>query len=200
MVNSEEGYQNLRRFLFGDTRIEASLVGHRLPDDDDLVWQAETRLSVRGLPVVMHERLAAHWCPVQLDPPTAGTGADDDSVPLAATFLNSRLRQTTGEPMRFILMLRLLSLRERRGILSLGDHIERTADFSDTLVIDVGTSLPGLRIPCGSRAALAAASTSKAGPSASATKRLRLSPTPWWCDSVPPPASAARVPASQAAR
>ncbi|MGV9240243.1 hypothetical protein ACWDN9_29535, partial [Streptomyces nigra] len=58
---------------------------------------------------------------------------------LAATFLNSRLRQTTGEPMRFVLMLRLLSLRERRGILSLGDHIERTADFSDTLVIDVGT-------------------------------------------------------------
>ncbi|MFJ3286999.1 MULTISPECIES: esterase/lipase family protein [unclassified Streptomyces] len=136
MVNSEEGYQNLRRFLFGDTRIEASLVGHRLPDDDDLVWQAETRLSVRGLPVVMHERLAAHWCPVQLDPPADGTEA---AVPLATTFLNSGLRPAAGGPMRFILMLRLLSLREHRGILSLGDHIERTADFSDTLVIDVGT-------------------------------------------------------------
>ncbi|MEU6532008.1 alpha/beta fold hydrolase [Streptomyces sp. NPDC046928] len=136
MVNSEEGYQNLRRFLFGDTRIEASLVGYRLPGDDDLVWQAETRLSVRGLPVVMHERLAAHWCPVQLDRPTAGTEA---GVPLASTFLNSGLRPAADGPMRFILMLRLLSLREHRGILSLGDHIERAADFSDTLVIDVGT-------------------------------------------------------------
>ncbi|MFI6013945.1 esterase/lipase family protein [Streptomyces sp. NPDC051243] len=140
MVNSEEGYQNLRRFLFGDTRIEASLVGHRLPDDDDLVWQAEARLSVRGLPVVMHQRLATHWCPIQLDGHRDGQEA---SVSLATTFLNSGLRTTTDEPMRFILDLRLISLRERGGILGLGDHLEQTADFSDTLVIDVGTPQAG---------------------------------------------------------
>ena len=40
-------------------------------------------------------------------------------------------------------------------------------------------SLPGLRMPFGSRRVLSAASTSKAGPSASRTKRDRLSPTPW---------------------
>ncbi|MDC0768314.1 esterase/lipase family protein [Streptomyces sp. HD] len=137
MVNSEEGYQNLRRFLFGDTRIEASLVGYRLPDDDDIVWQAESRLSVRGLPVMMHERLAAHWCPIQLDGRRAG---EDASVSLATTFLNSGLRAPTAtdEPMRFILDLRLISLRERGGFLGLGDHLEQSADFSDTLVIDVG--------------------------------------------------------------
>lgn len=135
MVNSEEGYQNLRRFLFGDTRIEASLVGHRLPRDEDLVWQAEAKLSVRGLPVVMHERLAAHWCPIQLAPPPDGKEAP---VTLATTFLNSRLRASKEGPMRFILDLRLISLRERRGILNLGDHIEQSADFADTLVIDVG--------------------------------------------------------------
>ncbi|MET9828797.1 alpha/beta fold hydrolase [Streptomyces sp. NPDC006385] len=140
MVNSEEGYQNLRRFLFGDTRIEASLVDYRLPGGDGLVWQAEVRLSVRGLPVVMHERLAAHWCPIQLDPPVDGGEA---SVSLATTFLNSGLRAATDEPMRFILELRLISLRERRGILSLGDHLEQSADFSDTLVIDVGTPEAG---------------------------------------------------------
>ena len=39
-------------------------------------------------------------------------------------------------------------------------------------------SLPGLRIPCGSRAALAAASTPNASPSASRANRARLSPTP----------------------
>ncbi|MFE5815109.1 esterase/lipase family protein [Streptomyces sp. NPDC056479] len=136
MVNSEEGYQNLRRFLFGDTRVEASLVDYRLPADDDLVWQAETRLSVRGLPVVMHERLAAHWSPLQLDPPPDG---QEVSVPLATTFLNSGLRAETDEPMRFILQLRLISLREQGGFFNLFDHLEQTADFADTLVIDVGT-------------------------------------------------------------
>ncbi|MEV8463639.1 MULTISPECIES: esterase/lipase family protein [Streptomyces] len=135
MVNSEEGYQNLRRFLFGDTRIEACLADYRLPDDEDLVWQAEVRLSVRGLPVVMHERLAEHWCPVQLDPPVEGQQAWKQ---LATTFLNSGLRASSDEPMRFILDLRLLSLREHHGFLNLGDHIEQSADFSDTLVIDVG--------------------------------------------------------------
>ncbi len=140
MVNSEEGYQNLRRFLFGDTRIEASLVDHRLPGGDDVVWQAEVRLSVRGLPVVMHERLAAHWSPIQLEPPADGAEA---SVSLATTFLNSGLRASPDEPMRFVLDLRLISLRERRGILSLGDHLEQSADFSDTLVIDVGTPEAG---------------------------------------------------------
>ncbi|MFG1666408.1 esterase/lipase family protein [Streptomyces sp. Y7] len=136
MVNSEEGYQNLRRFLFGDTRVEASLVGYRLPGDDDLVWQAETRLSVRGLPVAMHERNAAQWSPIQLDPPPDGQEA---SVPLATTFLNSGLRAAEGEPMRFSLDLRLISLREVGGILNLFDHLEQSADFADILVIDVGT-------------------------------------------------------------
>ncbi|MFI7409992.1 esterase/lipase family protein [Streptomyces sp. NPDC049627] len=140
MVNSEEGYQNLRRFLFGDTRIEASLVDYRLPDDDDLVWQAETRLSVRGLPVVTHEQLAAHWCPIQLDTAKDGPGA---SVPLATTFLNSGLRPAEDESMRFMLDLRVISLRERHGILHLGDHLEQSADFADTLVIDVGTPQAG---------------------------------------------------------
>ncbi|MFF7166552.1 esterase/lipase family protein [Streptomyces sp. NPDC008086] len=146
MVNSEEGYQNLRRFLFGDTRIEASLVDYRLRREGGLVWQGETRLSVRGLPVVMHQRLAAHWCPIQLDVAPDGPDASASApaaVSLATTFLNSALRQSEGVPMRFILGLRIISLRERHGILDLGDHLEQTADFSDTLVIDVGTPEAG---------------------------------------------------------
>ncbi|QOV38737.1 alpha/beta fold hydrolase [Streptomyces ferrugineus] len=144
IVNSEEGYQNLRRFLFGDTRVQASLVDYRLSGDDDVVWQAEARLSVRGLPVVLHERLAAHWCPFQLDARRAG---QDASVPLATTFLNSDLRTETDEPMRFILQLRLISLREKDGVFGLFDHLEQTADFADTLVIDVGPrdADPGVR-------------------------------------------------------
>ncbi len=55
LVNSEEGYQNLRRFLFGNCRAEAALVGVRLPQWPDTVWQAEVRLSVRG-PADRHAR------------------------------------------------------------------------------------------------------------------------------------------------
>ncbi|HUO41123.1 MAG TPA: alpha/beta hydrolase, partial [Mycobacterium sp.] len=57
-VNSEEGYQNLRRFLFGRWQVRVDLAG--LPAYGDLpntqpavFWQADMRLSVRGLPVVL---------------------------------------------------------------------------------------------------------------------------------------------------
>jgi hypothetical protein len=48
IVNSEEGYQNLRRFLFGDLRIAVDLVGVDPPDGgDDVKWQLEAALSIR---------------------------------------------------------------------------------------------------------------------------------------------------------
>lgn len=143
LVNSEEGYQNLRRFLFGDRKVEAALVNHQLASGDGVTWQAEVQLSVRGLPIVMHEQLASHWCPVQLsaqqadDPP-------DGSVPLATTFLCGDLSRPPGaETMRYALHVRILSLRERNGFLSFGDHLERTADFDDILVVDIGTADSG---------------------------------------------------------
>lgn len=139
MVNSEEGYQNLRRFLFGDLRVDAELTGHRLPRPD-LTWQAEVRLMVRGLPVVLHERLAAHWCPLQLSAP--GTDGTDDGggVRLATTFLSRSLPRPDGDTLRFSLQLRIFSLREEHGFFSFLDHLEQTCDFDDTLVVDVGAS------------------------------------------------------------
>jgi hypothetical protein len=69
-VNSEEGYQNLRRFLFGTRKATAELVGAHLPaatGADVLdVWQAEVRVSIRGLPVLLSEQTAAHYCPIEL--------------------------------------------------------------------------------------------------------------------------------------
>ncbi|MFJ7072861.1 esterase/lipase family protein [Streptomyces sp. NPDC098781] len=188
MVNSEEGYQNLRRFLFGDTRVEASLVGFRLSGDDDLVWQAEASLSVRGLPVVMHERLAGHWCPIQLDTPPDGQEA---SVSLATTFLNSGLRAVTDEPMRFILDLRIISLREKGGIFDLFDHLEQTADLADTLVIDIGTPQagPGIWATWNSEIEGAIRDHSVAG-----APRADEDPTPdRWAAHIPLPATAARL-------
>ncbi|MFA9431677.1 esterase/lipase family protein [Egicoccus sp. AB-alg2] len=137
LVNSEEGYQNLRRFLFGDLAVQADLLHLKLPHDDpEVVWQAETRLSVRGLPIAMHEQLAAHHCPIQLgQPEVAGTA--DRPVPLVTTYLSSRASRPT-ETMRYILQVRILSLRQRRGAFQFFDHLEQAADFDDVLVVDVG--------------------------------------------------------------
>jgi hypothetical protein len=62
MVNSEEGYQNLRRFLFGDLQVQVELVGLDVQgrEDDDTIWQLETSLAIRGLPVLVHESFIDH--------------------------------------------------------------------------------------------------------------------------------------------
>ncbi|MFF3405244.1 hypothetical protein ACFYW8_03315 [Streptomyces sp. NPDC002742] len=146
LVNSEEGYQNLRRFLFGDRKVEAALVGTHLPQRSDTTWQAEVRLSVRGLQIATHERTSAQWCPIQLQGAMAGAAeappdstADGEAcVPLVRTFLNSSLRAGGSDTMRYALHLRILSLHRRDGLLSFNDHLEQVADFDDILVIDVG--------------------------------------------------------------
>ena len=61
IVNSEEGYQNLQRFLFGDTSVEIRLAGVRLKDslrgDPDLRYMLiETTVLIRGEEVVMTDQ------------------------------------------------------------------------------------------------------------------------------------------------
>jgi hypothetical protein len=140
VVNSEEGYQNLRRFLFGDLEVQADLVGHRQSADagrHDLVWQAEVRLSIRGLSIVMHEQTSDHWCPVQLSIPRT-EDTPDTPQPLVTTFLSSALAPASDVPVRYALHLKVLSLSERDGIFHFGNHLERVADVDDILIVDVG--------------------------------------------------------------
>ncbi|MEV6352694.1 alpha/beta fold hydrolase [Streptomyces hydrogenans] len=149
LVNSEEGYQNLRRFLFGDLKVESALVRFRLPEERNTSWQAEVGLSIRGLQVVMHERTGDQWCPIQLGD-DARSGVDGDgAVPLVSTFLCENLASPNGAgALRYALHLRVLSLRERdNGFLDFRDHIERTADFDDILIVDVSGDggVPALR-------------------------------------------------------
>ena len=140
VVNSEEGYQNLRRFLFGDLQVQADLVGHRQPPNsarDDLVWQAEVRLSIRGVSIVMHEQTADHWCPIQLSIPST-EDTPDTPQPLVTTFLSRKLAPGSDVPIRYALHLKILSLEERHGIFHFGHHLERVADLDDILIVDVG--------------------------------------------------------------
>ncbi len=142
-VNSEEGFQNLRRFLFGDLEVIVELHDLDLPGspDDGLVWQLETRLAIRGLPILMHEQTTEHHCPVQVEHRRT-KDTPDTPVPLLTTFLWTALHRPRvdgqeASTLRHGLTLRLISLREDDGILGFGDHLEQTADFGDTLVVDV---------------------------------------------------------------
>jgi hypothetical protein len=141
LVNSEEGFQNLRRFLFGDLEVVVELHDLDLPGtpDDGLVWQLETRLAIRGLPILMHEQTTEHHCPVQVEH-RRNRDTPDTPVPLLTTFLStelSRPRNGGDQILRQALTLRLISLEVHDGILGLDDHLEQTADFGDTLVVDV---------------------------------------------------------------
>lgn len=85
----------------------------------------------------MHEQVAAHHCPIQLEHSRSADTADRP-VPLVTTFLLSNApRPVESETMRYMLQLRVISIRERNGIFWFGDHIEQSADFDDMLVVDV---------------------------------------------------------------
>jgi hypothetical protein len=151
MVNSEEGYQNLRRFLFGDLRVRADLVGLDVvgDEDDDTVWQLDAALAIRGLPVLVHEQTAAHQCPVQIERRRVDDTVDTP-VPLLTTFLSSSaprpLDPQTGRELprlRHALTLRLISLRQHDGLLSFTNHLEQTEDWHDTLVVDIVAGTEG---------------------------------------------------------
>jgi hypothetical protein len=165
-VNSEEGYQNLHRFLFGNRRAKVYLHNLQLPtpDKDDVahditdVWQAELRLSIRGLPVVVSEQVAAHFCPIQLGAAAAPRPADspDTPVPLTAVFLlapdrDTGRRDATGQLVsprcRYTLHLTVLHLQQRHGAWYFNKITETAADWDDILLVDVG---PGVGDPAGS--------------------------------------------------
>jgi len=161
-VNSEEGYQNLRRFLFGRWQVEASLTGLPTAVPTGGVWQADMRLAIRGLSVVMSEQLAAHWCPIQLtDELQAQLSAGASGVTILRTFLMDPTRAIGQDPRsttppgtghddlrhqgraRHALTLRIYALDERAGIFHFNEHLEQVPDWSDTLIVDVGPGLDG---------------------------------------------------------
>lgn len=155
IVNSEEGYQNLRRFLFGDLLVRVELTGVDVvgDQDDDLVWQLETSLAIRGLPVLVHEQTAGHHCPIQIERRTV-EDSTDTPLPLLTTFLSTSILRPedpeTGRPLemlRHALKIRLLSQRLRDGLFSFRDHLEQTEDWQDILVVDIVPAAVASQLP-----------------------------------------------------
>jgi hypothetical protein len=144
LVNSEEVYQNLKRFLFGTLRVEIELAGLDRTLLDDRVWQADTRLAIREVPVLMHEQTAEHHCPVDLNQESKNEGTARDEamapVPLVTIFLAPDPRKDTC---RYALTLGVTSLKEQGGWFGFGGHLEKTADWEDALVVDITITKEG---------------------------------------------------------
>ncbi len=148
IVNSEEGYQNLRRFMFGRYQVAIRFAGLDIASTDadatgageSAAWQADLRMSVRGLPVVMDEKLAAHYCPIQLTGELASQAGPDGLVPLTDVFLLAPGAGPGPTPSRcrFALQLRVFRVLEREGLFDFTNHLEQAADWDDMLVADIG--------------------------------------------------------------
>ena len=144
IVNSEEGYQNLQRFLFGDLEVKVELHGLSISGSsaDNLKFQLDVGVAIRGLPCLVHEQSAAHYCPVQIERHKHSDTVDTPK-PLLTTFLSSKApRPQSGHgeappAMRYTVKLRLLSVREVDGLFFFNDHLEQTEDWQDALLVDI---------------------------------------------------------------
>jgi len=95
VVNSEEGYQNLQRFLFGDTSVRIALEKVRLADslrdDDELLYLLlETQVIIRGGDVVMTDQREEHGSAIRVKPKDLERGEET----LFRTYLMRSMRPT----------------------------------------------------------------------------------------------------------
>lgn len=158
-VNSEEGYQNLRRFLFGRWQVRIDLIGlpsHAEVEQDvrPATWQADVRLSVRGLSVVLSEQRADQYTPIQLNAELQQRrDSPDHPVPLLTTFLFEQTTASGAMPapgeedaarhhgrVRYSLTLRVVKLPHQGNIFDFTEHLEQVPDWADTAIFDVGPS------------------------------------------------------------
>ncbi|RVU38650.1 hypothetical protein EOI86_05075 [Hwanghaeella grinnelliae] len=79
IVNSEEGYQNLKRFLFGDLRVDVKLLVDEITLPKEIMeevdgnlsrvkaaYNIETSAKIRGLNVALSERMVRHGSAIRL--------------------------------------------------------------------------------------------------------------------------------------
>jgi hypothetical protein len=133
LVNSEEGYQNLQRFLFGNLKVALNLANLDLDTSDGTVWQADVALAIRKVPVLMHYQSARTHCPVILNEENRDTPLRP--VPLVTAFLMPK--EAFEGPRRYTLDLRVYAVQESGGFILFGSHLEQVADWQDTLIMDV---------------------------------------------------------------
>jgi len=133
LVNSEEVYQNLKRFLLGSLRVQIEIDGLDPQKLKGRIWQADTWLAIRKLPVLIHEQTADHFCPVDLNAEAKDQAGPTSPIPLITMFLAPGQLMTC----RYALSLNVTSLKEESGWFGFHDHLEKIADWEDSLVLDL---------------------------------------------------------------
>jgi hypothetical protein len=159
VVNSEEGYQNLRRFLFGDIRVDitlriddislpasvekAKLEGHQVRAS----YHAETAVRVRGARWDLHRRSvvdsSAHFIPYERI-------KEKKPVYLYTGYLSKQSRVKRRGPMGFTLDLGILVPEyevDRKW--RLDDHYEGGYLFRDKINFDLSTTGDSLVLKVG---------------------------------------------------
>ncbi len=153
IVNSEEGYQNLVRFLFGDVRVDGILKVDELelPTRVEKAWKAGKRvrasyhfevvLRPRGARYDLHRRTTDEGSAIfrkfdeMLMPEKAGLDAPRQPF-LFSTFLSARYRTKKSGALVFSIDLRaLVPEYEVDGFLWLDEHIEGSHLYRDTITI-----------------------------------------------------------------
>ncbi|MEH2190392.1 MAG: alpha/beta hydrolase [Nostoc sp.] len=132
ILNSEEGYQNLQRFLFGDIQVKLSLSNVELQDRDNNFYQLETRVALRGLPIPIYEQAIAHYCPI-----TQELTRIDKPIPLFTAFLIPRNSASDNNVCRYALRLALHSFTKKETNWLRDSHLDQVPLWSDYLITDV---------------------------------------------------------------
>jgi hypothetical protein len=159
IVNSEEGYQNLRRFLFGDVRVDITLSiddislpaaiekekekGHQVRAS----YHAETAVRVRGARWDLHRRSvadsSAHFIPYKRI-------EDKKPVYLYTGFLSKQSRVKRRGPLGFTMDLGIMVPEyevDRKW--RLDQHFEGGYIFRDKINFDLSTTGDSLVLKCG---------------------------------------------------
>jgi hypothetical protein len=131
IVNSFETYENVRRFLFGDTRVRLWLEQIELkleePDEDVTeLFDFEFSLSVRGTNVFLHQRTQTP-CENAMRLRRADLAKEKNRLHLHTGFLDARLRAPDARNFsHFLLAFRVTQHRVEKGFLFDRQYPERT--------------------------------------------------------------------------
>ena len=146
IVNSEEGYQNLQRFLFGDTRVtlalagvEAELPAHR-GGELEASYHVELTALVRGLTVPIHRRTVENESALFRSQEQL-TGRE--TVLFAGFLSRSQIVKAGRRSLGFSLALRIVPQYHLRKRLARDDHYEGAALFDDQLLLEVTPKADG---------------------------------------------------------
>jgi hypothetical protein len=138
IVNSYESFENLHRFLFGDTRASVALENIEVktppPAGVAQFYDFEILVTIRNTTVFLHRR--------EQDPCENAIRYDRSAIPprilLHTGFLNSRLRDPGQAFSHFAITLRIIEHQLKQGLLWDHEYPGRPV-FTETLEIRIGS-------------------------------------------------------------